>query len=819
MLLNGIKTRGDHLTPNHRPMNFQERLEHLQNETGLHMTEENFIKVNTFAGEYIKGQDHVFKGHQYKCGWGVEQDDIEACRYYLQAAKSGNAEGIYNLGLCYQHGSGIKQDIDKALEYFFQAANLSPNLKGQQTHRQKNVGVAAAQNMLGLSYAYGTGVVQDFKEAAKWYKKAMDNGLGNSANNLGLLYKQGLGVPQDRKMAFMCWKEGLNLMDANAPLSLICYYFEEMEPESALATIRTCKEMGISHYRHVSDEEFQLFISALQLQRHEHEPDVLAFEKKNNMKTKGLTFRERLDRMHAEINGFVPNIHRQKTIELENSFDIFNATLLSDSNVLQIIKRKEEEGSVTAKKVQLLLQHCKNLTELLQIEYPFYREEDTESIIDIIYGCATLPFDELVLEHEDLLKVKNIIKHLFEKKCGDKGEDDKRIRLCYVIFNLMKQFSSEDSFPVELLEEGIRRYSENHFYYLQLAKIYNLKEDYTSALKYADIGLEIIPGNIDLIFERAYSSKELNYNLNDAKKPLEMFLKKADKDDWRVPEAYFSLGYLYLSAAMTSKENFMKIIEKNYILGINAEKSRLPCFVKSANEDKEILERFIDNPTNDKATLQIEKSVFDIKRYLRSPTRISLVQQHRNNIVETEAFKGPNVIKTTAPPKLVQILPERASNLKPIFLEEMNPTSDHIYHNRLLDLTIIEDPLLGLSSIHLLAEDEKGDVVRLYVYNVDQNKEVEANLGFGCKVAIMNPYMRLSTNVTNGIRNDEPRCLIYLGKIESMCRFCGEKNAKYKCAKCKKANYCSKECQEVDWKELNHKLICSFLKKSTKNRI
>lgn len=391
--------------------------------------------------------------------------------------------------------------------------------------------------------------------------------------------------------------------------------------------------------------------------------------------------------------------------------------------------------------------------------------------------------------------------------------------LCYVIFNLKKLIYTKDSFPVELLEEGIRRYSENHFYYLQLAKVYNAKEDYTSAKKFAAMGLEIIPRNIDLLFEMAYSSKELRYNLDDAKKTLEIFLKKTDKDDWRVPEAYFSLGYLYLSVAWTSNENLMKLIEKNYKLGINAEKNRLPCFVKKTNDDKKKLVRFFDNQTSDnetKTTLQTEKkSVFDIKPYLRSPTRMSLVQQHRNNIVETKPLKGPNVYKSTALPKLVQILPERASNLKPIFLEEMNPTSDHIYYNRLLDLTIIEDPLLGFSSIHLLAEDEKGDVVRLYVYNVDQNKKVEETLGFGCKVAIMNPYMRLAQNVTNGIRNDEPRCLIYLGKIENMCRFCGEQNAKYQCVKCKKANYCSKE---MDWKELNHKLVCSILKKSIKRK-
>ncbi len=46
-----------------------------------------------------------------------------------------------------------------------------------------------------------------------------------------------------------------------------------------------------------------------------------------------------------------------------------------------------------------------------------------------------------------------------------------------------------------------------------------------------------------------------------------------------------------------------------------------------------------------------------------------------------------------------------------------------------------------------------------------------------------------------------------LQKFEVLrCRVCGEENCILKCSKCKKARYCSQECQRKDWK--NHKYNC-----------
>ena len=45
--------------------------------------------------------------------------------------------------------------------------------------------------------AKGRGVDKNFIEAAKWYRKAAEQGHVKSQNNLGIMYEEGEGVPQD----------------------------------------------------------------------------------------------------------------------------------------------------------------------------------------------------------------------------------------------------------------------------------------------------------------------------------------------------------------------------------------------------------------------------------------------------------------------------------------------------------------------------------------------------------------------------------------------------------------------------------------------
>ena len=52
-------------------------------------------------------------------------------------------------------------------------------------------------------YGAGRGVLQDQAEAAKWFRKAADQGNANAQYDLGIAYFKGLGVPQDYAIAYM----------------------------------------------------------------------------------------------------------------------------------------------------------------------------------------------------------------------------------------------------------------------------------------------------------------------------------------------------------------------------------------------------------------------------------------------------------------------------------------------------------------------------------------------------------------------------------------------------------------------------------------
>jgi TPR repeat protein len=51
-------------------------------------------------------------------------------------------------------------------------------------------------------YALGQGVAKDSAEAARWYRKAAEQGHAAAQKNLGVMYAHGEGVPQDYAEAY-----------------------------------------------------------------------------------------------------------------------------------------------------------------------------------------------------------------------------------------------------------------------------------------------------------------------------------------------------------------------------------------------------------------------------------------------------------------------------------------------------------------------------------------------------------------------------------------------------------------------------------------
>ena len=101
---------------------------------------------------------------------------------FRKAAGMGDANGLYNLGMCYARGIGEKRDDTSAYLCFRSAAEK---------------GHPAAMNSFGWFLREGRTGDRDPEFAAKWFEKAAELGDPTAMFNLALAYMRGEGVPKD----------------------------------------------------------------------------------------------------------------------------------------------------------------------------------------------------------------------------------------------------------------------------------------------------------------------------------------------------------------------------------------------------------------------------------------------------------------------------------------------------------------------------------------------------------------------------------------------------------------------------------------------
>mmetsp|Transcript_13954 Transcript_13954/g.18118 ORF Transcript_13954/g.18118 Transcript_13954/m.18118 type:complete len:407 (-) Transcript_13954:71-1291(-) len=185
------------------------------------------------ATTVFHGPSQMALGMIYEYGYGVEQDDEEALKWYqmsadqkliegqtrvarmmrdgrgtkrpndkkaLQvfrdAARGGDAEAFYNIGKLYQSGrAGLVPDDRKTVSLIKTSTKLDRDYMRSQTS-------------MGLVYLKGiAGTEKDFDEAARLFSSAAHQGYARAQYNLGLLHEKGIGVSQDLVCASMWWSK------------------------------------------------------------------------------------------------------------------------------------------------------------------------------------------------------------------------------------------------------------------------------------------------------------------------------------------------------------------------------------------------------------------------------------------------------------------------------------------------------------------------------------------------------------------------------------------------------------------------------------
>lgn len=103
-------------------------------------------------------------------------------------AEAGNAEAQLQMGMRYATGDGVVQNDKEAAKWFERAA------------RQ---GLAEAQYEYGLAVLNGRGVVQNYQAAFEWIERPALRGHAKAQYSLGELYRYGTGTAVDKARAYL----------------------------------------------------------------------------------------------------------------------------------------------------------------------------------------------------------------------------------------------------------------------------------------------------------------------------------------------------------------------------------------------------------------------------------------------------------------------------------------------------------------------------------------------------------------------------------------------------------------------------------------
>jgi TPR repeat protein len=151
----------------------------------------------------------------------AQAQSTELAQKLEKAARSGNGEASYHLGMLYNNGIGVAQDAKRAFAHFTQAADAGDPLGAYKVgcyyagqfegvvavdeeqalgHKLKaaEAGYKLAQVDVGIAYARR----EDYGSALKWFEAAARQGDAQSLYNLSVFYKDGLGAAPSRPKSY-----------------------------------------------------------------------------------------------------------------------------------------------------------------------------------------------------------------------------------------------------------------------------------------------------------------------------------------------------------------------------------------------------------------------------------------------------------------------------------------------------------------------------------------------------------------------------------------------------------------------------------------
>ena len=169
--------------------------------TGIGVSQ-NYEKAAQWANQALSQKDYsesqLVLGVLYYAGMGVQQSYNKAAEYLLPLYnKNKYIESTGDLlFVMYLNGWGVTQSDDKALDILVKLMNIS-----------------RTEAMFGIASAYYQGIEQfeqDYSKAAKWYRRAADDGNSEAQLMMANLYENGQGVNKSLTERFKWLQKAAN---------------------------------------------------------------------------------------------------------------------------------------------------------------------------------------------------------------------------------------------------------------------------------------------------------------------------------------------------------------------------------------------------------------------------------------------------------------------------------------------------------------------------------------------------------------------------------------------------------------------------------
>lgn len=209
-------------------------------------------------------------GLLYSSGEGVIRHPPDAVLWYRRAAEQGHLEAQFQLSLAYLHGQlGASANWYQAAEahdpLFAQwnremwfPGGISLQCDYQEALRWSRLaaeqGLADAQANLGSLYLRGLGCECDYDEARRWYELAAAQGNGEAAHGLGMIYANGLGVAVDLAAAAHWYEIAVEIGNDAGQVALGLMHASGQgvphDPSRAAALFRQAADAGNARARH-----------------------------------------------------------------------------------------------------------------------------------------------------------------------------------------------------------------------------------------------------------------------------------------------------------------------------------------------------------------------------------------------------------------------------------------------------------------------------------------------------------------------------------------------------------------------------------------